>query len=39
MKRRKVIFIAVFGSVFLGLAALVGLAGHFATARQDDNDD
>jgi hypothetical protein len=30
---------AVFGSVLLGLAALVGLAGHFATARQDDEDE
>ena len=30
---------AVFGSVLLGLAALVGLAGHFATARQDDDDE
>jgi hypothetical protein len=30
---------AVFGSVLLGLAALVRLAGHFATARQDDDDE
>ena len=39
MNRRKMIFVAVFSSVLLGLAALVGLAGHFATARQDDDDD
>jgi len=38
MNRRKMMFAAVFG-VLLGLAALVGLAGHFATARQDDDDD
>jgi hypothetical protein len=30
---------AVFGSVLIGLAALVGLAGHFATASQDDDDE
>ena len=30
---------AVFGSVLLGLAALVGLAGYFATARQDDENE
>jgi hypothetical protein len=30
---------ADFGSVLLGLAAVVGLAGHFATARQDDDDE
>jgi hypothetical protein len=30
---------AVFGSVLIGLAALVGLAGHFDTARQDDDDE
>jgi hypothetical protein len=39
MNRRKVIFAAVLGSILLGLAALVGLAGHFATARQDEDDD
>jgi hypothetical protein len=38
MNRRKAIFAAVFGSILLGLAALVGLAGHFVTARQDDDD-
>jgi hypothetical protein len=31
--------VAVFGSVLFGLVALVGLAGHFATARQDDDDE
>jgi hypothetical protein len=39
MNRRNMMIVAVFGSVLLGLAALVGLAGHFATARQDDNDE
>jgi hypothetical protein len=39
MTRRNVMIAAVFGSVLLGLAALVGLAGHFATARQDDDDE
>jgi hypothetical protein len=39
MNQRKVMFAAVFGSVLLGLAALVELAGHFATARRDDDDD
>jgi len=34
----KITELAVFGSVLLGLAALVGLAGHFATARQDDDE-
>jgi Ca2+/Na+ antiporter len=39
MSRRNVMIAAVFGSVLLGLAVLVGLAGHFATARQDDDDE
>jgi uncharacterized membrane protein len=39
MSRRKMMIAAVFGSVLIGLAALVGLAGHFATARQDDDDE
>jgi hypothetical protein len=39
MNRRKMMFAAIFGSALLGLAALAGLAGHFATARQDDDDD
>jgi hypothetical protein len=28
---------AIFGSVLLGLAALVGLAGHFAVQVEDDD--
>jgi hypothetical protein len=39
MNRRNMMIVAVFGSVLFGLAALVGLAGHFATARQDDEDE
>jgi hypothetical protein len=39
MNRRKMMFAAVFGSALLGLAVLVGLAGHFSTARQDDDED
>ena len=39
MNRRRMMFAAIFGSALLGLAALVGLAGHFATERQDDDDD
>jgi hypothetical protein len=39
MNRRKIMFAAIFGSALLGLAALVGLAGHFATEREDDDDD
>jgi hypothetical protein len=39
MNRRKMMFAAIFGSALLGLAALVGSAGHFATARQDDDED
>jgi hypothetical protein len=39
MNRRKVMFAALFGSVLLGLATLIGLAGHFATERQDDGDE
>jgi hypothetical protein len=39
MNRRNMMIVAVFGSVLLGLAALVGLAGHFAKARQDDDDE
>jgi hypothetical protein len=33
MNRRRMMFAAIFG------LALLGLAGHFATARQDDDDD
>jgi hypothetical protein len=32
-------FAAIIGSVLLGLAALVGLAGYFATEGKDDDDD
>ena len=39
MNRRNMMIAEAFGSVLLGLAALVGLAGHFATARQDDDDE
>jgi hypothetical protein len=39
MNRRKMMFASIFRSALLGLAALVGLAGHFAIARQDDDDD
>jgi hypothetical protein len=39
MNRRKMMFAAIFGSALLGLAALVGLAGHFAAVRQDDDDE
>jgi hypothetical protein len=39
MNRRKVMLAAVFGSVLLGLAALVGLASYFAVQREDDDDD
>ncbi|HKD28134.1 MAG TPA: hypothetical protein VKC66_19775 [Xanthobacteraceae bacterium] len=39
MTRRKLMFAAIFGSVLLSLAALVGLAGYFATEREDDDDD
>jgi len=39
MNRRQMMFAAIFGSVLLGLVVLVGLAGYFATERQDDDDD
>jgi len=39
MNRRTLMFAAIFGSALLGLAALAGLAGQFATARQDNDDD
>ena len=39
MNRRQMMFAAIFGSVLLGLAVLVGLAGYFATERQDEDDD
>jgi hypothetical protein len=39
MNRRNMMIAAIFGSVLLGPAALVGLAGHFSTATQDDGDE
>jgi hypothetical protein len=39
MNRRKMMFTAIYGSALLGLAALVGLASHFAAVRQEDDDD
>jgi hypothetical protein len=39
MNRRNMMIAAVFGSLLFGLAALVGLAGHFATAMPDDDDE
>src|SRR5215472_15033231 len=39
MNRRKMMFAAVFGSVLLGLAALVGLAGQAAWAQAADPSD
>jgi hypothetical protein len=39
VNRRKVMLAAIFGSVLLGLAALVGLAGHFAVQKEDNDDD
>jgi hypothetical protein len=39
MNRRRMMLAAIFGSIALSLASLVGLAGHFATARNDDDDD
>jgi hypothetical protein len=32
-------FAVIFGSIALALAGLIGLAGHYATARNDDDDD
>jgi hypothetical protein len=39
MNRRRIMLAAIFGSIALALADLVGLAGHYATARNDDDDD
>jgi hypothetical protein len=39
MNRRRIMLAAIFGSIALALAGLVGLAGHYATARNDDDDD
>ena len=39
MTRRKIILGAAIGSAVLGVAALVGIAGHYAILRDDDDDD
>jgi hypothetical protein len=39
MTRRKLIFTAAIGSAVVGLAALVGLAGHYGVLRDDDDDE
>jgi hypothetical protein len=38
MNRRKVMLGALFASIALALAGLIGLAGHLATARHDDDE-
>src|SRR5438876_1712163 len=39
MTRRKLIFTAAISSAVVGLAALVGLAGHYGILRDDDDDE
>jgi hypothetical protein len=39
MNRRRMMLAAIFGSIALALAALAGLAGHYATARNEDDDE
>src|SRR5947209_18161609 len=39
MTRRKLIFTAAIGSAVVGLAALVGLAGHYGVLGDDDDDE
>jgi hypothetical protein len=39
MNRRRAMLAAIFASIALALAGLVGLAGHYATARNDDDDE
>jgi hypothetical protein len=39
MTRRKIIVGAAIGSAVLGVAALVGIAGHYAIFKDDDDDD
>jgi hypothetical protein len=39
MNRRRVITAGIIGSVLAGLAAVVGLAAHFAEPRRDDTDE
>jgi hypothetical protein len=39
MNRRRAMLAAIFASIALALAGLAGLAGHYATARDDDEDE
>src|SRR2546427_12635649 len=39
MTRRQMMTAAAIGLSFVGLAALVGVAGHYAVLREDDDDD
>ena len=38
MNRRKAMLAAIFAPMALALAGLAGLAGHYATTRDDDED-
>src|SRR5262249_17334280 len=39
MNRRRAMLAAIFASIALAFAGLVGLAGHYTTARNDDDDE
>lgn len=39
MNRRRLITAGIIGSVLAGLAAVLGLAAHFAEPREDDSDE
>src|SRR5215472_6970468 len=39
MTRRRIMIGAIIGAAVLGVAALVGLAGHYAIFKDDDDDD
>jgi hypothetical protein len=39
MDRRKAMLTALFASIALALAGLIGLAGHYGTARNHDDDE
>jgi hypothetical protein len=39
MNRRKAMLAAIFAPMALALAGLAGLAGRYATARNDDDDE
>jgi len=39
MTRRRIIIGAIIGAAVLGVAALVGIAGHYAILKDDDHDD